>query len=143
VLTQTEADTLLGIPKMFVDSSPLLLPVGADEHRDVVSQDGRESFVFDASRGAFRITKVKFQTRARRIFVLARLDLDGSPRTNPDGTVVQTPHLHLYQEGYEAKWAYPLNPTDFQDPDDLGQAYVDFCRFCQLQNTVPLQAGGW
>jgi len=141
MLTQTEADALLGLPKEFLDRTPLLVPPGADPTRELVSAEGRESFLFDVHRGTLRLTKIKYQTRGRRIYVLARIDVDGAPHTNPDGGKVGPTHLHVYREGFEDKWAVELDPAIFTTPTDLGQAYVDFCRFCNISDPPPLQAG--
>jgi hypothetical protein len=141
MLTQAEADALLALRKEFLDPAPLFLPPGSDGTRELASEDRRESFLFDVYRASLRITKTKYQTRGRKIFVLARLDLDGAPHTNPDGQRVGGTHLHLYREGYEDKWAAPLDPAVFSDPSDLGQAFADFCRLCNIPSPPPLQVG--
>ncbi|MPZ69909.1 MAG: hypothetical protein GEU71_10310 [Actinobacteria bacterium] len=137
MLTQSEADALLALNKEFVDWTPLLLPPGADPTRELASEDHRETFLFDVHRASLKLTKVKYQTRGKRIFVLARIDIDGAPHTNPDGERISGTHIHNYREGYEDKWAAELDPSLFSLPTDLGQAYIDFCRFCKSQ-TRPL-----
>lgn len=141
MLTQAEADALLALRKEFVDRTPLLVPPGGDPTRELASDDHRETFLFDVYRGTIKLTKVKYQTRGRRVFVLARIDIDGAPHTNPDGQQVGPTHLHVYREGYEDKWAIELDPSSFTVPTDFGQAYVDFCRFCSILEPPPLQVG--
>lgn len=132
---------MLALQKEFVDKTPLLLPSGADPTRELASEDKRETFLFDIHRGGFKLTKVKYQTRGRRIYVLARLDVDSAPHTNPDGLKAGPTHLHIYREGFEDKWAFELDPAVFTIPTDLGQAYIDFCRFCNIPKPPGLQAG--
>jgi len=73
------------------------------------------------------------------VIVLARLDIDGAPHTNPDGQRVGRTHLHLYRDGSEDKWAFPLDPSQFIDPTNMRQAFDDFCRFCNIRDTLQFQ----
>lgn len=143
MLLQAEADALLAAPKHFVDGSTIEFPPGGHEIRELMDAAERDLFHFDLRRGSIRISKLTYQTRARRSIILARLDIDGSPHTNPDGNKVGGPHLHIYREDYEDKWAAPVDPSVFKDPSDIGQAFVDFCGFCRIESPPPLQAGGW
>jgi hypothetical protein len=63
--------------------------------------------------------------------ILLRLDVDGPPHTNPDGTEVPTPHLHVYREGYGDKWALPL-PAAFTDTGNLVNTLREFLRYCNV-----------
>ena len=70
-----------------------------------------------------------FQTRARTAIVLARLDLGGPPHQNPDGEKLRRNHLHLYREGYDDKYAFPL-PEEFKGiSDTFGflDSFMDYC----------------
>lgn len=143
MLTQPEADALLNMPKQFVDDSRILLPLGANESRLLLGTVHREEFFFDISRGTIALSKVKYQTRARRSVVLARIDLFGAPHTNPDGLKIECPHIHLYREGFDDKWAYALDPNHFPNPRDIGDVYVDFGKFSSIIKLPPLEAAGW
>lgn len=61
----------------------------------LTSLDKRECFMLDITRAQIKLTKATCQNRARTAIILLRLDLDGPPRTNPDGTEVPCPHLHI------------------------------------------------
>ena len=50
-----------------------------------------------------------------------------------------TTHLHIYQEGFDDKWAYPIDPELFHDLDNAGFAFEDFCRFCHIGGIPPYQ----
>lgn len=73
-----------------------------------------------------------FQNRARTVISLARLDLMGSPHDNPDGERIDTPHLHLYKEGFGDKWAAPIDPAIFTNVIDLHGTLDEFMAFCRI-----------
>jgi hypothetical protein len=137
--TQQEADSLIKMAKNFVNQQTIVLPPGTDETYDPIGDDKHERFQFDLWRGTFRLTKVKYQTRSRKVIVLVRLDIDGSPHTNPDETRLTGTHLHIYREGFEDKWAIELDNMLFSNPTDLGQVYQDFCRYCNIADPPPFQ----
>ena len=85
MFTQSEADALIAMRKVFEQATTIMLPPGSDQSHELVGGDGRERFALDLSRSSLRLTKVKHQTRARQVVVLVRLDVDGAPHTNPDG----------------------------------------------------------
>lgn len=140
-LTQVEAVRLLTMRKRFVDRSPLGLTPGGRQSRDLISDDKRERFLFDSYRGKLRVSKYTYQTRARRLVILARLDIDGSPHTNPDGSQIGRTHLHIYREGFEDKWATNVDPVRFGNLADIYQTFVDFCGFCNIHHLPPFQGG--
>jgi hypothetical protein len=72
------------------------------------------------------------------IEILIRVDIDGPPHENPDGTEVLCPHIHLYREGYGDKWAQPLPPA-FADPTDLAVMLRDYLRFCNVEKIPSIQ----
>jgi hypothetical protein len=133
MLTQTEADALIAVRKLFVTPTTVSLPPGADDTYELMSQDKQERFLLDLWRGTIRLSKLKFQTRARKIIVLVRLDIDGAPHTNPDGVRLAGTHIHLYREGYDDKWAYPLDSTQFRDTANIATTLDDFCQYCNIQ----------
>ena len=70
-----------------------------------------------------------FQTRARKVVVLARLDFEGPLHRNPDGKWLGCTHLHLYREGYGYKYAFPLLKEFKGISDTFGflDAFMDYC----------------
>ena len=116
-LTQAEADELLSMPKIFVDLAPLELSTmePIDYDRELRSVDRREGFLLTIERGRRNRARLKYQTRARKVIILARLDLNAARHRNPpespykpDEWLSET-HLHLYREGFEDRVAYELN----------------------------------
>ncbi len=105
-LSQADADALLAMHKVEPTQDPTYLPdLGGILTVPLYSTDGAEEFKLDVRRNKIRLTKSTYQTRARSIFVLARLDIAGAPHRNPDGEEIPCPHMHLYQEGFGDKWA--------------------------------------
>jgi len=96
------------------------------------SEDKREEFFLDISRGKIDLKKTKYQNRARHVVVLVRVDLGGAPHRNPDDMEVAAPHLHLYREGYGDKWTTPLPADKFSNPADVWQVLEDFMKFCSI-----------
>lgn len=94
MLTQAEADDLRAMGKNFENIAAIALPPGADETYELKSDDKRELFLLDLWRSTFRLSKLIHQVRGRKVIVLVRLCVDGSPHTNPDGERISESHIH-------------------------------------------------
>ena len=142
MITQNEADDLLELEKSRIDDTAITYP---NEKLAISiplqSIDRRENFILDLSRGKVNLLKGKYQTRARQVVVLARLDFGGAPHRNPDGEKIMSPHLHLFREGFDDKWAFPLDPKQFVDPTDQWQTLDDFMLFCKIMTPPIFQRG--
>ena len=139
MLTQTEADALIAMTKTFVSPVTISLRPGVNETHELVGADPRERFLLDLWRGTIRLSKYRFQTRGRQVIVLVRLDLNGAPHTNPDGNKIGGTHLHVYREGYEDRWASPVDYAEFINVRDVGQTFRDFCDYCRIENHLQFQ----
>ena len=141
-LSQSEANRLLEMEKVAASDDTHDFPTpGVKVETVLESRDGREQFLFTMDRGRIKTAKVKYQTRARTVVVLARLELNGAPHRNPDGAKIEGPHIHLYQEGYGAKWAYPLPPEHFTDPRDAWQTLQEFFTYCRIVEPPTVERG--
>jgi hypothetical protein len=140
-LTQAEADTLIAMAKTFADARAISIPPGVDDTRGLIGADPKERFLLDIWRGTIRLSKLRYQTRGRQVIVLVRLDIDGAPHTNPDGARLPGTHLHVYREGYDDKWAQPLDPKRFPDTTDIRRTFEDFCAYCNVQGVPRFQPG--
>lgn len=127
--------------KGFVTAGRITLLPSSDLTLDLIGNGNRERFLLDLWRGTFKLSKIKYQTRGRQIIVLARLDINGAPHTNPDGEKIVGTHLHIYKEGFDDKWAYPLDPEQFSNPADIGLTLENFCEFCNISGLPPYQIG--
>lgn len=117
------------------------------------SLDGRTAFLIDANRrGKIKLTKCTYLERYRVVDVLARLDIDGPPHTNPtaanpplpmlapyNGASVSCPHYHFFVEGYEARWAVPASVVGLNQTTDLVQALREFMTHCGVQEVPIIQ----
>lgn len=132
MLTQNEADRLLQALKEIKDKSKAFkFPDSTEEHRIELNsvQQKSEHFIIDINRkGQYNVKKCTYQTRYRRTMQLLRIDIAGPDHPNPDGSIVPCPHIHIYREGYELKWAYPLQDYIQTDTDDLIQVLIDFLK---------------
>jgi hypothetical protein len=149
-LSQAEADALLQMPKEFVEATPLEFPnsQALSYVRDLRSVDRREQFLFDFERGNRSRARLKYQTRGRKVLILARLDLDGPAHRNPPnapyrpGMRLACPHFHRYIEGFEDKVAY--HPTDvpgltMRDLTNGVYCLEDFLKYCAVQSWPNIQ----
>lgn len=87
LLFQAEADRLLQLPKEFDPSHDNIefRRSAFRERYDLFEINGRERFLLDLERSQIRTATLKFQTRARTVFILARLDINGTAHRNPQG----------------------------------------------------------
>jgi hypothetical protein len=97
--------------------------------------DLNDSFYLDLTRPRLRPQKLKIQLRASSMDILIRLDINGAPHKNPDGTRLGGTHLHLYREGAGDDWAIVLDPGKFLNPNDAHMAFLDFCGYCRIDVT--------
>jgi len=149
-LLQLEADKLLAVPKVFKDLDPLRfsLTTVMNYDRVLVSHDHREEFILTIERGNRKRTRLKYQTRARKIIVLARLDFDGPHHRNPPNSPYRPnerlacPHLHLYREGFDDRVAFiphEVSGLVLENPADGLACLEGFLRFCKIQSLPPIQ----
>jgi hypothetical protein len=67
-ITQTEANGLIAVPKIRFDDQLYAYPgTGGAISVPLLSEDKRENFLLDVSRGQINLLKGKYQTRARPV----------------------------------------------------------------------------
>ena len=149
-LTQAEADELLQTPKVFVDHAPVEFHLSEpmDYDRVLRSADRREEFLLTIERGRRKRIRLKYQTRARRVIALARLELNGPRHKNPPespyrpGEWIGETHLHLFREGFEDRIAYELEDAPGWPDPELPEgilALEHFMRYCGIAQWPPIQ----
>lgn len=139
-LTQSEAEYLIALPKQFLENDPVELgtPDKAIK-RELASLDGRERFLLDVWSSGARLGKHTLQNRSRTVIILVRVDVgDTLEHTNPDGAQISGAHIHIYREGYDDKFAFPLSQYPFRNSTDIVLTFEDFARFCYIQNLPPV-----
>ena len=141
-LTQPEADALIAMEKVRVDDSAHDYPTaGGKLTVPLLSRDKRESFILDITRGRIDFQKGTYQNRAKLVVPLVRLDFGGPPHTNPDGETIQTPHIHVYREGFGDKWASELPAERFPNTNDPWQMLQSFYAFCSIVEPPNVRQG--
>lgn len=130
-LTQEEADSLMQMEKHYEGNTAFSYPqLGGKESIPLKSTDGREEFLLDLYCGRIDLGKITYQSRARKIIILARVDLAGHEHVNPDGEVIPTPHIHFYKEGFGDRWAESLpipSIPNASDPFDVLDSFLELC----------------
>lgn len=136
MLSQQEADVLLAMIKILMHRGPLKIPEPGNELKlEVVSESENERFIIDINRKGKLKVRCTYQTRYRKSIILLRIDLIGGKHMNPDGTIVECPHIHIYREGFEDRWAYPLNDImDIKDSFDLIEVLLKFLEYNNIRN---------
>jgi len=143
-LSNNEVQRLIRLDKRFADESEVLIPVsGQYEHcSELLAVRDGDKFLLNVSRAAIRLTRCKTQTRYSRNTVLIRVEIDGPPHENPDGTEVSPSHVHIYREGYDDKWAYPIEKfPEFASCDSLIELVRKSSRYCGVVSRIPYQKG--
>ena len=134
-LTQDEADVLIKIEKKAISSKCYEFPNDNKLKVSIplTSVDGEYKFDLDISRGSINLSKIKYQNRTLKNTILIRIDICSSPHMNPDGMYVPPTHCHIYKEGYNDRFAYPL-PDEFNkiNPDDIKKMVTTFLKYCNI-----------
>lgn len=130
------------------------MPTAGDSRTfQIESMDGRTAFLIDVNRrGKIKLRRCSYLERYRIADVLARLDIDGPPHTNPTvttaplpalaahvGARIPCPHFHFYVEGFDARWAVPAGEAGFRQTTDLVLALREFMAHCGVQEVPTIQ----
>ena len=141
-LTQSEADFLIAMEKVRKDDIARDYPdLGGKLAIPLLSSGGTESFFLDLARGRIDLGKRTYQNRGRKTIVLVRLDVGGRPHRNPDDTLIGSPHLHLYREGFSDRWAFPVPNDRFGYLGDPHRVLQDFLGYCNVVKPPIIQRG--
>lgn len=141
-LSQEFAEYLIGMEKHVSEDALYEIPESDKVQIPLTSVDGSEFFILDIEKGGrINIKRGKLQNRVRQNIVLLRLDFGGAaPHDNPDGARVDSPHLHIYKEGWADKWAYPV-PGVFDNFDDFWHVLENFMRYCNITKPPRIKQG--
>ncbi|WP_435011671.1 DUF6978 family protein [Tundrisphaera lichenicola] len=132
-MPQTVANYLIKMPKVLIDDCVLVdfRPGMKVEVNFRGEEDHRETFRFMIDRYEKDPRHAKYELMTRRNVVLLRLEYRASRHQNPDGALVDCPHLHTYREGYSDRWAEPVSDR-FGDPQKLLACLRGFLGYCNL-----------
>jgi hypothetical protein len=134
-ITQTEYDFLMSQNKSFDDmDSPVHLgPAPIQWSRKINAAVNKETFLFDFYRGSFEFSRYTMNKRYRQIVILLRYD-NGGRHTNPDGVLFEGAHVHLYREGFNDKFAFPVSEVGIDVIDSIETVFVKIMHFCNVIN---------
>jgi len=135
MLTDLEARRLLNAIKTIVSTKPIVFPsLKSCLTLEATSTQTNDKFQIDVHRKTLNVKKCTYQTRYKKSINLLRIDIEGPPHPNPDGSEIPCPHIHIYKEGYDDKWAYPLSDIINTDSTDLVQVLIDFLEYNNINN---------
>lgn len=146
-ITQQDADFFFRMEKFTDGNDEYQFPHSGEKLLlPFTSLDKREKFFFDIYRGSIKITKVTYQNRVRKAYILRRLDIDGAPHPNPEvetvpfpileaynGKIILSPHIHLYVEGFAERWAVPADLFFSLNGKDIYEIMEDFLKYCNVK----------
>ena len=76
--------------------------------------------MLDIFRGRIKSLKCSYNNRYGVTIILVRIDINGPPHDNPDGSSVSGNHIHIYREGFGHKFAYELSSVGLDElPDEI------------------------
>ncbi|MDO5845395.1 MAG: hypothetical protein Q4Q04_00580 [Methanocorpusculum sp.] len=140
--SQAEADRLIGIEKVRATDEIFVYPsAGKKLEIPLTSTDCRDEFILSVVPGKIEIITTRNQLRTKNNTVLLRLDTGTKPHKNPDGQVLQCPHMHVFKEGYGIRYAWPLDTAVFTNCDDPFQTLQNFMTYCNIQKKTHLTKG--
>ena len=103
-------------------------------------------FSLDMNRmSSLELDKVTIQTRylTTNDWII-RLDLNGPPHTNPDGSVTNRNHIHILREIDWNLLNYGYNIDEFhklliENTKNITKVFEEFCKFCKIDINRDLQ----
>lgn len=137
-MTQAEAQRLILILKRLLQQEPLFIPEAGNktafELHSVFSENDRFTIFFNR-RNKINKNKYTLLLRYGKDKVLLRIDIGGSAHTNPDGTTIPCPHIHIQQNDTDRwdAWAMDI-PAMFGNVEDRVVTFRNFLQYCNVQN---------
>ncbi len=134
MLTQEEADEMIRLRKVFTDKRPLIVNRPYNEKRELKSErQPQETFYLHITQTAIDFGNYSTVVRNFQIpLVRACIDPD-KKHPNPDGTLIEGVHLHVYREGYLDRYAIPLPRSQFPDIS-IAHFIRDFLIYCNIED---------
>lgn len=144
-MLEVEAINLIRVEKEIVDERIRLPKQNEAIMINAISKlNPNHKFILDVNRKMAIISRCTYQQRIYTTIPLIRLDIDTKPHTNPDDEKIVGTHMHIYKDGYNLTWAYPLdhdylreiNPTfdlsNFRNSTSVAEFFTSFCLYCNI-----------
>lgn len=125
MLTQAQADKLIKMLKESLSDKAFEWHNNLNQEEQFIDVETEKiRFILALKRNPFEI-RLHLRTKDRHIG-LARIDA-AKHHTNPDGTEIRnTPHIHLYREGYgNLAWAESIDWYDQKKPIATLERFLD------------------
>ena len=137
MLTKKEYDYIIKLKKEFKENDQIVLD--KKWARDIVAIETRDTFILDYYIGTIELKKFTYNKRYRNTIILLRFDSSGR-HTNPNGQIFDGPHVHIYRENYDDKYAFHVSEIGI-GTGDLKKAEVleKFLQYCNVVNCPTMQ----
>ncbi|HET8810816.1 MAG TPA: hypothetical protein VFM65_11205 [Flavobacteriaceae bacterium] len=132
-ITQSDFNTIIKEEKVFSDLiNPLeLSPPPINWTREIKAISSKNIFLLDFYRGSFELTRYTYNKRYRQSIILLRYD-NGGRHTNPDGVSFDGPHVHIFREGFNDKFAFPVSELNINDTNSIDEVLDKLLQFCNV-----------
>ena len=132
-ITQSDFNTIIKEEKVFSDLiSPLTLsPAPLLWTREIRAINSKNLYLLDFYRGSFELTRFTYNKRYRQSLILLRYD-SGGRHTNPDGVSFNGPHVHIFREGFNDKFAYPISDLNIDATNSIDEVLDKLLQFCNV-----------
>lgn len=138
MLTDTEAQRLLSMNKRLDNDKRYDLPCRGKARIDLCAKEGSEKFILELIRSSDKEpNKGSLSHLDEEKNMLCRLCLTRHNHYNPGSSKrIPAPHIHIYKEGYDDKFAYPLDGDNFpllktNDYRDALDKFIEYCNITQ------------
>lgn len=145
-LNQELISYLIDIDKFFEDEDIQPIASGQKDSFSLYSSDGRCFFTLDMNRSGIIESKTMLQTRySRTNDWIIRLELNGPPHTNPDGSQTERDHIHILREkdGKRINMGYNIDTFHsllFKNTNNITRIFEEFCEFSNVTINHNLQS---
>tara|TARA_R110002124_G_scaffold56746_2_gene159775 strand:- start:146 stop:583 length:438 start_codon:yes stop_codon:yes gene_type:complete len=132
-ITQSDFNNIIKEEKIFSDLiHPLeLSPAPISWTREIKAINSKNIYLLDFYRGSFELTRYTYNKRYRQSLILLRYDSRGR-HTNPDGVTFDGPHVHIFREGFNDKFAYPISDLNIEDTNSIDEVLDKLLQFCNV-----------
>lgn len=139
-LDDSQVDSLIKELKEILnklDINSLSTPFGRiDSRHSLISDINGINFALSIYRGNKESGRFSLDLRFKETHdCLVRLDINGGPHKNPDGTISPSSHIHIYSNAYDKKdgYAYPIDINDFPNIENLYYASISFFDYTNIK----------
>jgi len=141
LITQEDFEEIRQMRKEFTNCyEPLVLGSPHTKwSKEIVAPDYKEMFILDYYRGKIEI-KYTYNKRYRKSTVILRFDSFGR-HTNPGPNFEKFdgPHVHIFKEGYDDKFAYPIEVLNITPTENDQEVLEKICTYFNITARPSIQ----